>query len=66
MPDTWTHHRARIAATRRHHPHADTSELERDLRAAQLEDHVRRVVDALTAAQRDRLAQLLKDGGEAA
>jgi hypothetical protein len=66
MPDTWTHHRARLAATRRHDPDADTSEIERDLRAARLEDHVRRVVDEfppLTDAQRNRLAVLLRGGG---
>ena len=67
MSDTWTHHRARLAAARRHHPDADTSETERDLRAARLEDHLRRVINGdlpLTAAQRDRLARLLR--GDAA
>jgi len=58
----------KIAAIERHHPGADTTELRRDLGAAQLEEHVRRVVDTfppLTAEQRSRLALLLKGGGDA-
>jgi hypothetical protein len=60
---------SRIAATERHHPDTDTSALRRDLRVAQLAAHIRRVVDAappLSGAQRDRLAVLLRSGGDAA
>ncbi len=65
---SWTHARARLAATRRHHPDADTSLLERDLRAARAEDYIKRVVDAappLTAAQRERIALALRGGAPA-
>jgi hypothetical protein len=58
---------SKIGAARRHHPGTDTSELERDLHAARLEDHVRRVVNdlpPLTDDQRNRLALPLQ-GGEA-
>lgn len=63
--------RARKAAITRHHgPDADTADLDRELKAASLEDHIRRVVDAappLTEEQRTRLALLLaphRTGGE--
>ena len=59
--------RAKLAAHVRHHPDADHGDLKRDLAAANLEDYIRRTVDAappLTAEQRDRLAVLLR--GEAA
>lgn len=55
--------RARLAATVRHRPESDHSELRRDLRAARLEDYIRRTVDAappLTDEQRDKLATLLR------
>ena len=64
--------RAKIAASGRWHPDCDTGELRRDLRAAKLADHIRRVVDEappLTTEQRDRLAVLLRpaqDGGGSA
>lgn len=61
----WTHERARLAATQRHHPHADTTELRRDLKAARLEDYIARTVDSappLSPEQRDRLALLLRGG----
>ena len=54
-----------LAAQKRHHPEADHSELRRDLRAAQLEAHVREVVDSfptLTREQRHRLRLLLQGG----
>lgn len=56
---------AAVAAVERHHGPDDPRlpELRRNLRAAELEEHVRRLVDAappLTAAQRDRLAALLR------
>ena len=62
---------SRIAAIERHHPNTDTGELRRDMRAAKLAEHIRRVVDAappLTDDQRARLAVLLlrSSGGEAA
>ncbi len=60
---------SRIAATTRHHPNADTTELRRDLRAARAEDYIRRIVDQappLTPEQRDRLALLLRGGSNAA
>lgn len=52
----------KIAATKRFYPDADTTELERDLKAATLEDHITRLVDSappLTDKQRERLARLL-------
>jgi len=58
----------RFAALTRHRPATDpqVAEAGRDLRAAQLEEHVRRVVDQmppLSASQRNRLAVLLLGGG---
>lgn len=44
---------------------SDVAESQRDLKAARLADHIRKVVDSappLTAAQRDRLALLLTGG----
>ncbi len=65
---TWQHHRARLAALRRHHgPGADVAEVTRDLRAARAEDYLRELVTtepALTIHQRARLAaQLLEPAG---
>jgi aromatic ring hydroxylase len=66
---TWQHHRARLAALRRHHgPGADTAEVERDLRAARAEQYVRQLVadePPLTAEQRVRLVRLLTGAGDA-
>jgi hypothetical protein len=67
---TWQHHRARLAALRRHHgPGADVTEVLRDLRAAKAEEDLRELVagqPALTIEQRARLAaRLLEPGGEA-
>jgi hypothetical protein len=64
---SWTSERARLAITIRHHPDdlEAIAAVRRDLRAAQLEDHVRRVVDTfppLTADQRSRLTLLLHGG----
>jgi len=62
MADTWTAARARIAATKRHHPDADVSDDLRTLAALRLEEHIKRVVDAapaLTSEQLDRLRTLL-------
>ncbi|MEQ7124720.1 hypothetical protein ABN034_09355 [Actinopolymorpha sp. B11F2] len=68
--------KSRLAAARRWHPNADTTDLDRDLKFANAEDYIRRLVDTappLTADQRDRLAVLLRparkrrdDGPEAA
>jgi hypothetical protein len=67
-PGTQVRHLAakKAAQTRWSQPSPD---LDRDLAAARLEDYVRRVVNAappLTAAQRDRLAVLLRGGGSGA
>ena len=59
--------RARIAATKRHHPDADTSELTAELRTATAAEYIRRLVDAappLSEEQRARLAALLTNGGQ--
>jgi tRNA A58 N-methylase Trm61 len=68
---SWTSERARLAGTVRHRPddHEAIQVARRDLRAARLEDHVRRVVGdspSLTAEQRIRLAALVLDGGDPA
>ena len=63
---SWTKTRSEIAHTVRRDPNADTTELRRQLKAERLEDYISRVVDAappLSAAQRDRLALLLRGGG---
>jgi hypothetical protein len=62
---SWTHERARVASlTRSRTPDdPDLIAARRNLRAARLEDYIRRTVDAappLTAEQRDRLALLLR------
>jgi len=61
---------SKIAAIERHHPNADTDQLRRDMRAAKLAEHIRRVVDVappLTDDQRARLTALLRpSGGEPA
>ena len=64
----WTHHRAVVAAKRRHHPDADVTEERRALRAARAEDYIKKLVDGappLTDAQRDRVALLLRGGAAA-
>lgn len=58
----------RSAAARRWN-RPEQFELARDYAAAKLEDYIRRTVDTappLTPAQRDRLALLLRPGGDAA
>lgn len=58
--------RAQIAATSRHHPEADLTDLRRQHAAAKLADYIRKTVDTappLTLEQRDRLALLLRGGG---
>ena len=68
MSTTWTSERARVAALTRSRPADDPDLLaaRRDLRCERLADYIQRTVDAappLTAAQRDRLATLLRGGG---
>lgn len=64
---TWTHHRAKVAALSRDRS-PDDPELvsaRQSLKAARLEDYIRRTVDAappLLPEQRDRLAVLLRGG----
>jgi hypothetical protein len=78
MPEPWTAHpawtaqRARWAAARRHHPDADTADLERDLLAAKAEAKAETYARALaetwsvlTETQRARLAPLLPGGDTA-
>lgn len=53
------------AATARHHPEADTTQLRRDLAASHIADYVARVVaeaPPLTSEQRERIASLLMGG----
>ncbi len=60
--------RSQIANTVKNHPGVDVTELRRQYKAERLAEYIKRVVDAmppLTAAQRDRLALLLR-GGDAA
>lgn len=62
-PQSWTHHCARIAAIKRHHPDADTTDAERDLKAARAEEYIRALVETfppLTGEQKARLAALLR------
>ena len=64
----WTHHRARIASLTRSRPADDPDLLDarRKLRTERLAEYIKATVDAapaLTDAQRDRLAALLRGGG---
>lgn len=55
--------RSRLGAKTRWNPEADTTEERRDLKAALLEDHIKRVVDSmppLNDEQRTKLALLLR------
>lgn len=68
MSTTWTPHRARVASLCRSRTPDDPDLLDarRDLRAARAEDYIEKLVAGappLTAAQRDRLALLLRTGG---
>jgi hypothetical protein len=65
---SWTSERARHAALSRRRPPDDPDLLaaRRDLKAARLEDHIRRLVDEappLSESQRARLAALLAPDG---
>lgn len=60
---TWTQTRARIASAKRQDPNADVAELQRQLKAERLADHIKRVVDSappLTQEQRCHIASLLR------
>lgn len=62
----WRVLRARLAATRRHHPEADLGPLERELRAARLADAITRAISQdppLTFEERYALAALLLPDG---
>jgi hypothetical protein len=61
--------RAKVAAAKRHHPDADHTELQQDLKALTLQEHVRRLVETwppLTPEQSERIAVLLRPGGGSA
>jgi hypothetical protein len=61
----WTHTRALIAATRRHDPHADVTDLQRRLRAERLANTITTTLNRtppLTTDQRRGLAALLLAG----
>ena len=69
MPTTsWQHHRARIAAKRRHHgPTVDVSDDLRAMRAAQAEEYLRELIGSPQPPdleQRCRLARLLLPAGD--
>ncbi|GAA2641715.1 hypothetical protein [Streptomyces vastus] len=54
--------RARLAAQKRHHPDADTSALERELKAATAASHVQRAVDdPVQLAQAARIVRAALD-----
>jgi len=68
---SWTQERARVASLSRSRTPDDPDlvNARRNLKAERLADYIARVVDAappLTPAQRDRLALLLRPGGDAA
>jgi type II secretory pathway predicted ATPase ExeA len=66
---SWTHTRSKIAIAKKKNPRADVTELRRQLKAERLAEYITRTVDAmppLTNEQRDRLALLLRPGGDAA
>jgi hypothetical protein len=63
---SWTHTRSQIAHAKRRDPNADVTDLQRQLKAERLADHIRQTVDSwpeLQPDQRDRLALLLRGGG---
>lgn len=68
QPRTWTKVRSDIAVAKRRNPNADTTELQRELKAERAADYIRKALDAapaLSVEQLDRLALLLR-GGDAA
>jgi len=62
---SWTHTRSQIAVAKKKNPHADVTDLQRQLKAERLAAYVAKVVaeaPPLTPAQRDRIAVLLRGG----
>lgn len=67
----WKRTRSRLANTKKHDPHADVTELRRQLKTERMAAYIREMVDAmppLTEEQRSRLASLFRpnagsDGG---
>ena len=62
---SWTKTRSTLALTIKKNPNADVTELRRQLKAERLADYVeRKLAEAppITAAQRDRIAVLLRGG----
>jgi len=60
---SWTHTRSQIAVAKKKNPYADVTDLQRQLKAERLAEHVAKVVSQappLTPAQRDRIAALLR------
>ncbi len=70
MKDTPRHHRARVGAlVSKGAPQEQVDAARADLATANISAYIRRVIDAappLTPEQRDRLAVLLRPGGDAA
>lgn len=69
MSSTWTSERARVASLTRSRDAGDPDLIDarRNLRCERLADYITATVDAappLTADQRDRLAVLLRSGGD--
>ena len=59
---SWTHTRSKIAHAKKADPHADVTELRRQLKAERLEQYIREVVASappLTQEQRESLARIL-------
>ena len=58
--------RGSLAATVRHHPDADTTQLRTELATARIAEYVKKVTASappLDQSQKDRLATLLRGGG---
>jgi hypothetical protein len=65
---SWTKTRSQIANKKRHDPDADVADLRQRLKAERLEEYISRVVaeaPPLTPEQRDKLAAILRGGGNA-
>ena len=62
---SWTKTRSQIALAKRKNPHADVTELLRQLKAELLEEHVAKIIESappLTDEARNRIAALLQVG----
>jgi hypothetical protein len=69
LSTTWKQKRAQLARKSQDHPanHPDLVDLRRELKAQRLEEHIAKVVDSappLTPEQRDRIAAILRGGGD--